>query len=145
MIAWGAADAAAQWPKTRMIVAGAGVAVCAGCLALTWWQVVHWRNSESLFRHAIAVTDGNYLAYGSLGLALKEQGRWVEATSTYAQAVQIRPQFPEAQNNLGQALLAQGHPREALTHIKRGPATRAWVNRRPHQSRRGAEPSRKDR
>ena len=51
----------------------AGLAL-AGCLVVTRRQVACWRNSETLFRHAIAVTRKNYAAYNNLGIALSS--RW---------------------------------------------------------------------
>jgi len=54
----------------------AGLAAAAGAvlLGLTARQVATWRDSETVFRHALAVTGDNYLAHNQLGEALAEVG-----------------------------------------------------------------------
>ena len=44
-------------------------------------------------------------AHNNLGLALTQQGRLDEAVSHFSEALQIRPDFPDAQVNLERALL----------------------------------------
>ena len=57
LIVFGAADLAARFQigKTWLAIA-VGLAL-AGCLVVTRQQVGYWRSSETLFRHAIAVTQ----------------------------------------------------------------------------------------
>ena len=78
-------------------------------------QVRHWRNSYALFKHAAAVTSGNYLAHNSLGVVLKRQGRIDEAVAHYREALEIRPTYTPAHNNLGNALARQGRLDEAVS------------------------------
>ena len=106
VLAWGVAEATRQWPPLKPIVAAAAVLLCSVCVIATSLQAAYWKDSATLFQHAIEVTGGNYEAWSGLGLALKDQGRVEEAVVDYRKAIEIRPQFPDAQNNLGQALLA---------------------------------------
>jgi hypothetical protein len=93
MIAW-------TVPQRRVvgIVFGALMVVFA---ALTDTQAGYWRHTLTLFRHATEVTDGNYLAWAGLGLAQENGGSLSDAVVSYRKAIEIRPQFPDAQNNLG--------------------------------------------
>ena len=105
MLAWGVADILARWPKARMAVAVLSAAACLSSVALCEAQIQYWKNSEALFRHAIAVTDGNYLAHHNLGVALSTvPGRLPEAISEYRAALGIKPDSSRALTDLGNAL-----------------------------------------
>jgi len=108
MVAWGAAELAERRPRAKPAIAGLGAASCAACLCLTWFQVQYWENSITLFRHALEVTSGNYVAYNNLGSALRSQGQIDEAIADFERAVEIRPRFTDALINLGDACQAQG-------------------------------------
>jgi len=98
-IAWGAG--------VSRSTAIAGAAAVATCALLTWQQVHYWRNGETLWRHAIAVTDGNYLAHDNLGVELDRAGRTDEAVAEYRTAVTIRPGDRNSEYNYGQALFGK--------------------------------------
>jgi protein O-mannosyl-transferase len=117
MLAWGLTDFAQKWQRGPAVLAGIAAAACAGWLIVTWQQVGYWKDSESLFRHALAVTTGNYVAHNNYGLALRRKGRTEEAISHFRAAVQIRPEDVEAHTNLGEALLAEGRTGEALPEL----------------------------
>jgi len=108
MLAWGAAELAERWPRAKPAIAGLAAASCAACLCLAWFQVQYWENSITLFRHAIQVTSGNYVAYNNLGSALKSEGQIDEAIGDFERAVEIRGRFTDALINLGDAYQAQG-------------------------------------
>jgi len=99
MLAWGAAD------LLRRPAAVLAAAACLACAVVAGAQVQHWRNSESLFEHALAVTEGNYVAHNNLGSALSEiPGGLPDAIAHYQAALRIWPDYAEAHNNLGSAL-----------------------------------------
>lgn len=82
-------------------------------------QVDTWKDSATLFRHAIAVTDGNYLAHLNLGIALSRAGQEQGAIAEYNRALAIQPNMVEAQAALGTILHRQGHDTAALPHLQR--------------------------
>jgi tetratricopeptide (TPR) repeat protein len=105
MLAWGAAEIPRRWPRSRPVLAALAAAACSCLAVLTWVQVRSWSNSESLFRHALAVTDGNYLAHHNLGVALAEDpARLPEAITHYQAALRIKPDYARALTDLGSAL-----------------------------------------
>ncbi len=116
VIAWGLHALLARWPMHRVALAGGAGVVLVACFGLTRAQVVEWRNSETLFRHALRVTDGNYTAHASLGIALAEKGQLAEAEDQFRKGLAVYPGLAEGHHNLGNALLNQGRPEEARPH-----------------------------
>jgi tetratricopeptide (TPR) repeat protein len=117
MLAWGLTDWAKRWQRGPAVVAGIAIAFCAGWLIVTWRQVGYWKNSESLFRHALDVTTGNYVAHQNYGFALRQRGRVADAISQFEIAIQIRPENVESHTSLGEALLAEGRTDEAAPEL----------------------------
>ncbi len=101
MLAWGAADIAAKWPRTKPVLALAAAVSCAVCLALAWRETAYWRNSETLFQRAIEVTQNNSLAENNLGMYLMTVGRNPDAIYHFEAALRINANYADAHNNLG--------------------------------------------
>lgn len=118
MLIWGGEAIVRSW---RGSVAAAGV-VCTGlllaCVAATRQQTKVWFNSETLFRHTIAVTTNNYSAHANLSTALEEQGQVEEALHHAREAARLRPDSPEAISNLGAALARLGRADEAIAAFR---------------------------
>jgi tetratricopeptide (TPR) repeat protein len=110
----GDAERAARWA----LPAAAGTLLLALAL-LTRAQAATWKSSVTLFEHALAVTEGNYLAHLDLGTALSREGRRDEALAHYEAAARIRPDDAQIQYNLGAALAARGRAREAQERYER--------------------------
>ncbi len=118
MLGWGFADIVRRWPGVRNGVAALAIAACAVCGVLTFFELQYWRNSETLFRHALDVTSRNYLAYHNLGVALAEEGRFPEAIQQYQAALQIRPDAANVETDYGNALAKSGRVPEAIAHYR---------------------------
>jgi tetratricopeptide (TPR) repeat protein len=118
-ISWSAAALAGRWRLPQFAAAGIAGLLLAACLFRTRDQVANWRNSETLFRHALAVTTHNDLACYNLGCALKENPRTKpEAAELFRRAVEINPGYAEAQNNLALELAGRGQFDEAIGHYE---------------------------
>jgi tetratricopeptide (TPR) repeat protein len=118
MAAWGLP---ALLPPTRHAQAALRAASVAAIVAMmygTWHQVRYWQNSVTLFEHALAVTSGNYPAHYSLALALLQQGRVEEAARHLQQAVELRPEYAEANKILADILARNGQLDEAIRHYQ---------------------------
>lgn len=114
-LVWGATEALEAWPHIRLALAAA---VCSVCLVLTWLQVGYWRDSISLYQHAIDVTSDNYVARFNLASVLEARGNSAEAVAQLRETVRIRPYFATAHAELGQLLAGQGQPEEALGELQ---------------------------
>jgi protein O-mannosyl-transferase len=119
MIVWAAADIAGRWPPARGWLAAAGAVGIGACAMLTWRQAGYWRNSGSLFEHALAVTHDNAVAQNNLGVWLMDGGNTAAAEAHFAEAVRIRPRYPEALVNLGLCRDQEGNPDEAIELLQR--------------------------
>lgn len=97
----------------RRALAVVGVVVLAACAIATRAQLRHWRDTETLFRHALNVTENNFPAHVNLGLALSARGEYDEAADHFAAATAIEPNAVEAWYNLGGAYFLQGNYRRA--------------------------------
>ena len=92
------------WSLTGRATAIAAVAAGLACAVLTWQQAAYWRNSETLFQHAVDVTKDNAVAEHNLGTALTgEPGRLADAIRHLQQAVRINPQSAPSHTDLGTA------------------------------------------
>jgi len=133
MMSWGIDDLTVWWPARRAVLATSAGALLLVLLVLTRAQLSYWRNSLTLFEHALRVTANNYVAHNNLGIALYDQGRVEEAMAHYAEALRIQPNFSLAHCNLADALAKLGRFDEAKDEYARtlaiNPAdVRAHVN-----------------
>ena len=106
MLAWSVADIVERWPRAVPIAAVIAPAACLACASLSWAQLRYWENSETLFRHALAVIpEENYVAHHNLGLYLADvPGRLPEAVAEFQAALRIFPENARWHSNLGLAL-----------------------------------------
>lgn len=106
MLVWGLAPRAVRG-KGRAVAIAASTVLLAGLALATTLQLGYWRDSETLFRRAIEVTENNYTANYALGTTLAEQGRLAEAETYLTEAVRLLPNDVRGHKTLGQILLAQ--------------------------------------
>ena len=117
-IVWSGAAVLSRWPRWKPAFGFFAILLVGICVALTRKQLRIWANSETLFRHAVAVTQENYLAYNNLGFYLANHGRKAEALECYLASLKIKPDYADAQNNLGHALAGEGKYAEAIEHYR---------------------------
>lgn len=95
------------------------VGIIAVLVILTRAQVRVWRDSITLFTHALEVTEDNAVAHTNLGVELAMQGSIEEAMAHYREAIRIDPKAAQAYNNLGMLLDAQGKGEEAVPYFEK--------------------------
>jgi Flp pilus assembly protein TadD len=128
-ITWGVSDALEGWRYHRAAMAAVSVAVLAVCLRLTATQVRYWQNTETLTRHALAVTPDNTDMQVLLGNALLDEGKYAEAGRHFSDVLSIRPNDFHAQSGLALALADEGLTNEAIE------AYRAAIAINPHEAK----------
>jgi tetratricopeptide (TPR) repeat protein len=104
--------------KSQILLWVAGGAAIVLCLALTGQQIGYWKDGESLFRHAVAATENNHIAYSNLAHAVLEKGQIDEAIGLYQEAIRLKPDDAGARCNLGVALGQKGQIEEAIRQFR---------------------------
>jgi len=118
LVVWSIADLSLSWPYRRQILSVAASLVIVALAWSAWIQTAYWRDSESLWTHAIAVTSDNDTAQADLADLLLRRGRLSEAVFHSQEALRIRPGNADAHNTLGIALFQMGDLKDAVAHWK---------------------------
>jgi tetratricopeptide (TPR) repeat protein len=95
------------------VQAAAAIAVLIPCLFLTRQQIGFWKNSETLFRHDLAVAGDNPTAHYKLGVALNEEGEADEALQHFQAVLDLHPDDIHALYAMGVILANKGQLDEA--------------------------------
>ena len=117
MLIWGAAEILEKL-RAKTLAIPLAAAACLASAVLSWVQAGYWRNSETLFRHALAVTSDNSVANHNLGGYLMTSGRLSEALPYLETAVRIDPKSAPAQTDLGTALGKMGRLQDAIAQLQ---------------------------
>ena len=92
-------------------------------IALTWIQVSHWKNSITLFKHAINVTDTKYLGVATLHAfmadAYHREGELDTAISGFKKSLDLDPANLYSLNNIAATLAEQGNLKEGLSYARK--------------------------
>jgi tetratricopeptide (TPR) repeat protein len=100
---------------SAMIAAGSS-AILGAVAFLAWRQTATWRDSISVFSHAIAVTDDNYIAQANLGAALFSTGHKAEGLRHYAEAIRLQEPVLEFHRRAGDEAERRGDFAAAIHH-----------------------------
>jgi tetratricopeptide (TPR) repeat protein len=117
-VVWGLHDLAEEMNTRKTARILAAVIVLVVFAFLTRQQVHVWRNSETLFRHALAKTSENYVMHTNLGIALWDSNRQEEAIAEIRKGIAICPMYDDPHFILANALLVHGDPREAAEEYR---------------------------
>jgi protein O-mannosyl-transferase len=118
LVVWGTHELTAGWRRQVPALTAVSVVALSLYFCATRHQLAHWRDGVTLFRHALEVTDRNFLAHNNLGVALVAKGQTDEAILQFQQALRLKPDFAEAHCGLGTALTQQGRLDEAIRHLQ---------------------------
>src|SRR5947207_5183597 len=123
---WLAADVTAVRQSRSRFALAAAVIIFALASA-TFIQTSYWRNSETLWTHALAVTSNNDFAHNNLGYLCVDRGELDKAISHFESAARIRSSRLDThynvgsafvQMNLADALARKGQSDEAMIHCE---------------------------
>jgi len=113
MLFWLIADTV---KSTRSLNIAAAV-ICCVWSAVTWTYLGDWKNTVTLFRHTIAVTDKNWVACNNLAGTLRRAGQLNEAIQYFEAAAKYRPDVAYIHDNLGEALIKVGRVDDAISQL----------------------------
>ena len=106
-----------QSPMAARATGAAALVVIVLLGVLTWRQSGVWRDSRTLWTHAVAVSPSS-VAHAKLGVLLDAEGRTEEAIGHFREAVRLRPDSAYAENNWGIALGNVWRFDEAVAHFE---------------------------
>lgn len=111
---WGIADGARARRIPAIYLALAASAAIAGFSVAAHAQIGYWRNSVTLWSHALSVTQDNFVAEDNLGAELMDRGKFQEAMAHFQNAAAINPRDAFSQLNLGVCEKRQGNIQGAV-------------------------------
>jgi len=97
----------------------AAAAILIPLVFLTWHQTAIWRDTGTLWRHAVKLDPNSSIAHYNLGRFLAAQGNYADAVTHYRRALSIRPEDTDALNNLGLLLARRGEIEAALEEFQK--------------------------
>ncbi|MGA2243598.1 MAG: tetratricopeptide repeat protein [Verrucomicrobiota bacterium] len=118
VVVWGTCDLLDRWPARRVLLPMLGGLALIGCATASAIQLSYWQNSITVARHAIAVTEGNFVAYESVGRAVAALGQPQRAIDFFAEASRLAPTWPQGQFNYGLTLAQIGDTNGAIQHLQ---------------------------
>ena len=128
---WGGYDLFRGVASGRRAAFGIVLAVIVAFSVVARRQVGHWRNSQTLFSHAVALNPNNDFAHNNLGAAYQNMKDTEKAALQYRKALALDATNGDAANNLANFLSTTGNfeeaerlYRQAIDHDFRWPAYR---------------------
>jgi protein O-mannosyl-transferase len=124
-LAWGIMHLTAAWPQRRWILGVASAPIIAALMGCAWYQTTFWRNSETLWRHALACNEQNRVAHTDLGYCLAEQyvpdkPEYIdEAIEHFKRAIELQPDCLDALIGLGKAWASLNRFDDAVKQYKK--------------------------
>ena len=127
LIVWGVADVIQPYRSTWRVAAVSALVVILALATMAFIQTSYWRNSETLWTHALDVTFDNDFAHNNLGYLCLNSGQLDEAISHFQAAAMIRHGKTNKHYNVGSAfiemnladaLARKGESDEAMVHYQ---------------------------
>ncbi len=117
LLVWAVADLSKRWRRRTVLMAAVVVVILGVCMARTRGEIVYWKDGETLWKRAIAVTKNNFMAHYCLGnlLAFTKPG---DALTELQKSVDLNPDYFFSQLGLASALEEQGRLGDATIHFE---------------------------
>src|SRR5436190_989755 len=124
---WSIADVTASRRSTLRFAIATAVVIIVGLACAAFVQTSYWRNSETLWTHALAITSENDFAHNNIAYLLVDRGEQDDAISHFEAAARIRSRKTDRHYNVGSAfvemnladaLARKGESDEALVHYE---------------------------
>ena len=120
LVVWMVSDLASHFRLGWITLTSLGGAVLITLAVLTTNQVRIWKDSGSLFSHALAVTHDNSIAHLHLGnFEMVQQGKLHEAIGHFRESVRLEPNLADAHAQLGSALFLTGERDQAIEELQK--------------------------
>lgn len=131
---WGIPALFKSESSRKKILFPAGIVILITLTVLNWMQCGYWRDSITLFTHAIRVTRDNYVAYNIRGFSYGEQGCYQLAMKDFNTSLSLKNDYPRTYNTRGTLYGKTGQHKLALEDFNKAINLRhdyalAYINR----------------
>ncbi|MEN6320313.1 MAG: tetratricopeptide repeat protein [Syntrophaceae bacterium] len=126
MMSWGIRELVSLLPKRQTFISFFIGLYLVLLMVLSWHQVSFWQNSDTLWKHTLEITNGNFLFHYNLGSDLAKKGDMDGAIREYKSAITYSQENAvihkdlaitfnaSVHNNLAIALMSKGDHNNAL-------------------------------
>ena len=120
IVCWTAHDLVHRWPGQRAFLVLMAAVALGACAIRTATQLRYWRNSGTLFQHALAIDPDNYIAHSCYGCYLRDIGQLEQARIECQRAVEISPIYVVGYTFLSSVLEMEGRKEDAMAALREG-------------------------
>ncbi len=117
-ITWLVCDLVEQWRFPKIMLRVLAVAAVVGCMFLTIVQVGYWKNSFTLFHHALRLNPSNYFVEVNLAMSYSAKKEYEPALEHLVQASKINPYSGKIYNKIGWVQFKLGKYQDAVESYK---------------------------
>jgi tetratricopeptide (TPR) repeat protein len=119
IVAWGVPDLLRRWRRAPVALAIGASAVLVGFGVESHRYVSRWRDSVSIFEHALATTRGNYLAHSLLSETYRMHGDLDRSMAHIEETLRLTPRRASAHQFKGSVLLERSDLNGAIASFTR--------------------------
>jgi len=114
LVAWGAWETVRRSPRGRSLFVAVATLCVAVLVPVTRRQVSYWKDSETLFTHAMRVTGDNSKMLYCRGVDFANRGEWPRAAADFTNAIALAPRYAKAYVQRGVVYHNVGNHDEAV-------------------------------
>lgn len=124
IVVWGIIDLTEKCKYKLIFLWMISLSTVIGLSQCAWLQIGYWRNSITLFEHALKVTDRNYIALNNLGYVYYTfHGDVDKSISCYKEAIKMKPDYGVLYHNLGVSMYYKGDYESAIEYLTKAQKT----------------------
>lgn len=119
LLTWGMADLSTRWRYRPVFLASLASLILVALIFCARLQTSYWKDSETLWSHALACTSDNIIAEGNLGQACYTEGKRREAMIYFQNSLRIEPNQASIHSCLGVFFLEMDQANESVVHLEK--------------------------
>jgi protein O-mannosyl-transferase len=119
VIAFGTSSILSKWQYKKILLSVISVLILASMCFLTRIQVGYWKNSGTLFGHALNVTENNIVMHDNMAAHLINQKQYNEAFLHLKEAMRIDPLYSPPFRHIGDIFIAQNKLDKAMVAFRK--------------------------
>jgi len=118
IVAWGLPDLMAGRRHGKTILWSSGILALVVLGIVSARQVGHWRDTKTLYLHALSVTENNAVMLNSLGAIYTREGDLERGAAYLGRSLRLKPGFGQAHNDMGATQAKMGQVGKAAFHYR---------------------------